>query len=148
MNGTTRIEGSDLVISRRIAAAPEAIWTALTEAGTLRQWFAPRPWQVTRCLIEPRPGGRFELEMQGPDGQPEDCVAEGEADPGACVLEAEAPRRLVWTDAMSGGYRPNEKPFMTAVITLEPDGDECLGGLVCQLLAPQGQPPGGPRRGE
>lgn len=122
MQSTTRIEGNDLVITRRIAARPETIWLALTDAEKLKQWFAPRPWQITHCVIEPRAGGRFEMKMQGPDGQPEECVAEGGDDPGACVIEAEAPRRIVWTDAMSAGYRPNEKPFMTAIITLEPDG--------------------------
>jgi uncharacterized protein YndB with AHSA1/START domain len=31
-------------------------------------------------------------------------------------------QRLVWTDAMSGGYRPAAKPFMTGAILLEPNG--------------------------
>jgi uncharacterized protein YndB with AHSA1/START domain len=30
--------------------------------------------------------------------------------------------RLVWTDALLPGYRPSEKPFMTAVIELENEG--------------------------
>lgn len=117
MKSTTRIEGNDLVITRRIAAAPEAIWSALTEAEKLKQWFVPKPWRITEAVIEPRPGGRFLTVMQGPNGETEDC---GETE--GCVLAVEANRRIVWTDALGGGYRPNETPFMTAIITLEPDG--------------------------
>lgn len=121
MKSTTRVEGNDLIITRRIVAAPELIWSALTDAEKLKQWFVPRPWTITRAVIEPHPGGRFIAVMQGPEGQAEDC---GESE--GCVLEAEAPRRLVWTDAMAGGYRPNPKPFMTAIITLEPGAEGTL----------------------
>ena len=30
--------------------------------------------------------------------------------------------RLVFTDALLPGYRPSEKPFMTAIITMAPKG--------------------------
>lgn len=122
MKSTTRVEGNDLVITRRIAAAPERIWDALTDAEQLRQWFAPRPWRITSAVVEPHPGGRFDIEMRGPEDQPEDCASDSSA--GGCVIVAEAPRRIAWTDAMSGGYRPNATPFMTAIITLDPaEGD-------------------------
>lgn len=56
--------------------------------------------------------------MRGPEGESEDCGAsEG------CILVADAPHRLIWTDALSGGWRPNPQPFMTAILTLDPDGD-------------------------
>ncbi|TRW97632.1 polyketide cyclase [Paracoccus sp. M683] len=114
MKSKTTIDGNDLIITRHIAASPEAIWDAVTNAEKLKQWFAPRPWQITDAVVEPRPGGRFMIVMVGPDGENEDCgPSEG------CVIEAEAPRRLVWTDAMAGGYRPNQTPFMTAILTLE-----------------------------
>lgn len=115
MTSMTRVEGNDLIISRHIAAPAEAIWSALTDAEKLKQWFAPKPWRITDAVIEPRPGGRFRAIMVGPGGQAEDC---GESE--GCVLEAVPNRRIVWTDALSGGYRPNAKPFMTAIITLEP----------------------------
>lgn len=121
MKAITTVDGNDLVITRRIAAAPQAIWDAWTDADTLAQWWAPRPWRVTRALIEPCAGGRFVTAMQGPDGEAEDCP--GDADSEGCILEAVEPRRIVFTDAMSGGYRPNATPFMTAIITIDPDGD-------------------------
>ncbi len=115
MTSTTTIDGNDLIITRHIAAPPDAIWTALTDAEKLKRWFVPKPWRIVEAVVEPYPGGRFVTVMAGPNGETEDCGAsEG------CVLEAQAPHRLVWTDAMAGGYRPNEKPFMTAIMTLEP----------------------------
>lgn len=114
MKSITTIEGNDLIITRQIAASPQAVWEALTTAEKLKQWFAPRPWQITEAVVEPRPGGRFLIGMIGPNGENEDCGAsEG------CVLEAQAPNRFAWTDAMAGGYRPNETPFMTAIVTLD-----------------------------
>ena len=39
-----------------------------------------------------------------------------------CYLEVIPNERLVWTDALLPGYRPSESPFMTAIVTLEPEG--------------------------
>ena len=115
MKSQTKVEGTDLILTRQIAASPEAIWDALTDAEKLKQWFVPKPWTITEAVVEPHPGGRFITRMVGPNGENEDCGrSEG------CILEAEAPHRLTWTDAMAGGYRPNEAPFMTAILTLEP----------------------------
>lgn len=118
---TVTVEGHDLVLTRRFSAPPEAIWAALTDADTLRRWFVPRPWTITRAVVEPHPGGRFITEMRGPEGEAEDCV--GDPSAGGCVLLADPPRRLIWTDALSGGWRPNAQPFMTADIALAPNGD-------------------------
>lgn len=121
MTATTTTEGADLVISRRFNAPPAAIWPALTDAETLKRWFVPRPWTIPRAEIDARPGGRFLTEMRGPEGESEDCGAsEG------CILVAEPPHRLIWTDALSGGWRPNAQSFMTAILTLDPDGDGTL----------------------
>ena len=108
----------DLMLERRIAAPPSAVWRCWTEAELLKQFFAPRPWKTPEVVIEPRPGGRFYTRMAGPDG-------EGHAGEG-CVLVAEPDRRLGWTDALAGGYRPNPTTFMTAMLTFEPDGDGTL----------------------
>ena len=117
----TTTEGNDLVITRRIDAAPEAVWAALTEPEQLSRWFAPRPWRVTAAVVEPQPGGAFDIRMEGPDGAAEDCAADAEGEAGGCVLVAEPPRRLVWTDALSARFRPARSPFMTAELTLVPE---------------------------
>jgi uncharacterized protein YndB with AHSA1/START domain len=42
----------------------------------------------------------------------------------ACFLAIDDLERIVFTNALIGGWRPAEKPFMTAIITLRdhPDG--------------------------
>ena len=50
MNGFT--------ITRNIAAAPERVWAAFTDAGQYAAWIWPADWQTT-CEIDPRVGGVF-----------------------------------------------------------------------------------------
>ena len=51
---------------------------------------------------------------------------EGEefGDPG-CILEAIPNQRLVWTDALTPGFRPTGGGFFTGVLTLTPEGQGC-----------------------
>jgi len=37
-----------------------------------------------------------------------------------CYIEIVPGEKLVWTDALLPGFRPSEKPFFTAVVTIEP----------------------------
>ena len=103
----------DLVLERQIAAAPETLWRCWTEPALLCQWFCPAPWHVSEAVVEARPGGRFFTRMRGPNG--EDMPGEG------CILAAEPARRLVWTDALQAGFRPNAQSFMTAEVTFTPN---------------------------
>lgn len=52
--------------------------------------------------------------MNGPEGQAFPNIG--------CYLEIVPNERLVWTDALLPGYRPAEKPFMTAILELEAKG--------------------------
>jgi uncharacterized protein YndB with AHSA1/START domain len=116
----------DLSIERRMAASPANVWRAMTEPELLKQWLAPRPWRVVDVQLDPRPGGRFYLKMQGPEGEAEECIDEGADDEAGCVLVAEPGRRLVWTDGLGPDFRPKGSGFMTAELTLTPDGDGTL----------------------
>ena len=78
----------------------------------------PQPWTTTTATIEAEPGGRFDTTMRSPEG--DEYPSQG------CVLAVEPGRRLVFTSAMTAGFRPQVSqggPQFTGVITIEPDGD-------------------------
>ncbi|MGQ3040944.1 MAG: SRPBCC family protein [Brevundimonas sp.] len=105
----------DLVLERVIDASPEKVFRAYTDPAILSQWFAPKPWSITDAVVEPRPGGRFNFVMHGPDG---------ERFPNAGIfLEVVENRRLISTDALTPDWKPAGAPFMVARIELEPTGD-------------------------
>ncbi len=106
----------DLMLERVVDVRPELVWRAWTEPEHLKKWFTPAPWSTVDCRIDLRPGGIFSTTMRSEDGtvQPESA---------GCYLEIVKERKLVWTDALGPGYRPNGKPFMTAMILIEPEGN-------------------------
>ena len=89
---------------------------AWTDPAQLKQWFVPRPWTISACTIELAPGGAFQFTMRSPEGE--------ESHNDCCILEVVPNRRLVWTAALSPGFRPSKPvhdvPHFTAVVTLEP----------------------------
>ena len=110
----------DLVIERHMKAAPSLVWRCWTDPVLLCHWYLPKPWALAEAVIELRPGGRFFLLAQGPDGQ--QMPHEGS------ILLAEPERKLVFTDLMTQDFAPVEQvsadfgPAYTAVMTFEPEG--------------------------
>jgi uncharacterized protein YndB with AHSA1/START domain len=104
----------DLVLERVVDVPRELVWAAWTKPEHLRKWFTPAPWTVADCEINLRPGGTFRTVMRSPEGKEFPNIG--------CYLEVVPNERLVWTDALLPGYRPAENPFLTAIITLEPQG--------------------------
>jgi uncharacterized protein YndB with AHSA1/START domain len=104
----------DLVLERAIDVPVELVWTAWTTPRHLREWFVPKPWTITQCEIDLRPGGAFNTTMRSPVG--EEFPNQG------CFLEIVEHRRLVFTDTLLHGFRPAPKPFFTAALLLEPKG--------------------------
>ena len=109
--------GLDLVLQREIDVRPGLVWKAWTEPEHLMVWFCPKPWSVSACEMDVRPGGIFSTTMRSPEGV--DMPNEA-----GCFLEVIPHERLVWTDALLPNYRPKEGGFFTAIILLEalPDG--------------------------
>lgn len=101
----------DLVLERVVEVPRELIWTAWTTPEHVCKWFCPRPWTVTDCEIDLRPGGIFRTTMRSPEGEEHPNVG--------CYLEVIPGERLIWTDMLLPGFRPAEQGFMTAIITLE-----------------------------
>lgn len=106
----------DLLITRLIPVNPATLYRCWTEAELLKQWFVPRPWTVARAELDVRPGGQCLVVMQDPEGQEF-------PNPGV-YLEVVANRRLVFTDAYTAGWNPAAKPFMTAIISFEPEAGQ------------------------
>ena len=105
---------NDLVIERVIAASPEKLYRCWTEPALLQQWFVPQPWSVARIEQDLRPGGGCTVVMRDPDGNEF-------PNPGV-YLELVPNRRIVFTDAYGPGWLPSAKPFMTAIVTFDPEG--------------------------
>ena len=103
----------DLVLTRLIDAPPEKVYRCWTEPALLKQWFAPRPYTTPVAELDVRPGGSALIVMRGPDGK-------GLPNPGV-FLEAVPNRRLVSTDAYVEAWEPSSKPFMTLILTFEPE---------------------------
>lgn len=102
----------DLEITRIIKAPRSAVWQAWTDPTQFAQWWIPAPALCRVQRMEVRPGGALLTEMS------EDGKSFG-PHMDACYLEVEEGRKLVLTNALSGGWRPAVSPFMTAVITLD-----------------------------
>jgi len=58
-----------IVITRRFAAKPEAVFRAHTEARYVQKWMlGPDGWTMPVCITEPKPGGRIRYEWANADG--------------------------------------------------------------------------------
>lgn len=110
-----------LKLTRRLKANPSQIWRCWTEAELLKQWFTPKPVETTEVEIDPVPGGRFRTIIKMPGEEP----VKGDS---GCILLAQPGRRLIWTNALGPGYRPNlikDAPMefaFTADIRMDADG--------------------------
>jgi uncharacterized protein YndB with AHSA1/START domain len=104
----------DLVLEREIDVPVELVWKAWTTPEHLREWFVPKPWTITACELDLRPGGLFRTVMRSPEGQEFPNVG--------CYLEVTPNERLIFTDTLLAGYRPSPKPFFTAVLELARNG--------------------------
>jgi uncharacterized protein YndB with AHSA1/START domain len=102
----------DLVLVREVDVPVELVWEAWTTPESVKQWFCPKPWSVTECEIDLRPGGIFRTVMRSPEGQ--------EFPNMGCYLDIVPGRRLIFTDALLPGFRPSPKPFFTAATIFEP----------------------------
>ena len=116
----------DLEITRRVDVPVKYVWMAWTDPEHLKQWFAPRPYEVTEATLDLRPGGAFDFVMKAPDG----TLMPNRG----CVLQVIDRKRLVFTDTLQAGWRPAPEPFFTAIVTFE----EAEGGTLYRARAVHG----------
>jgi uncharacterized protein YndB with AHSA1/START domain len=100
---------STITISRTVAATPERVFTAWTDAEELAAWWWPQ-LDGTTYDVDARPDGRFRIHSPGI---------------GATVTgvytEVAPPRRLVFTWRWEDEGEPEAAIEDTVVVTLEPD---------------------------
>lgn len=105
---------NELAICRLIDAPPEKVFRAWTDPILVKQWNVPKPWTISKCEMDVRPGGSSLMVMKSPEGQEMPC-------PGV-FLEVIPNKKIVFTDAFTKAWEPSAKPFFVGVITLENEG--------------------------
>jgi len=112
---TTTTHPQDLVLTRLIDAPAATLYRCWTDPELMKQWFVPKPWTIARVELDLRAGGGSLVVMRDPEGK--------EYPNAGVYLEVVPERKLVFTDAYTAGWVPTEKPFMTAIVTFEPEGE-------------------------
>jgi len=107
----------ELEIVRTLNAPPPLVWKAWSVKENIEQWWCPKPWQAEFIAFDLRPGGAFDCHMRGPEGAEHTVYAS--------ILEVVPQERIVFTDLLTGGWRPAAEPFLgfAAIITMEADGE-------------------------
>ncbi|MDQ6436140.1 SRPBCC family protein [Mesorhizobium sp. LHD-90] len=106
----------DLTISRVIRAPRAAVWSAWADPKKFERWWIPEPALCKVVSMELTPGGALVTEISESGGAFAPHLD-------ACFLAVDEGRRIVFTNALTGGWRPAENPFMTAIITLADHAD-------------------------
>jgi len=114
---TLKTEGDRcIVVTRRFAASPEAVYRAHTEPAMIQKWLlGPEGWTMPVCVSEARPGGKIRYEWA--NGKGRGFYLTGE------YVALEPFRRVVHVERM---YLPDPTPDNHAETTFEPDGNGTL----------------------
>ena len=67
---TLKTEGDRyVVVTRRFAAPPEAVYRAHTEPALIQKWMlGPEGWTMPDCINEARPNGKIRYELTNGKG--------------------------------------------------------------------------------
>jgi uncharacterized protein YndB with AHSA1/START domain len=113
MAQATQPADRSLTLSRTFDAPPSLVYRAWTDPELLKYWFVPKPWTIARAETDVRAGGCSLIVMRDPDGN--------EYPNRGVYLEVVPNEKLVFTDAYTQAWEPSDKPFMTGIITFEPE---------------------------
>jgi uncharacterized protein YndB with AHSA1/START domain len=110
----------DLTLGRIIKAPRALVWGAWADPVSFAEWWVPAPARCKVVEMELTPGGALRTEIS------EDGGASFQPHMNACFLDVAEGERIVFTDTLTGGWRPAEQPFMSAVISFadHPDGTD------------------------
>jgi len=107
---------SHVVVTRRFAAPPEAVYRAHTEAALVQKWLlGPEGWTMPVCITEARPGGKIRYEWS--DGKGGGFFLTGE------YIELKPFSRIVHVERM---HLPDPTPDNHVETMFAPDGGGTL----------------------
>ncbi|WP_028032792.1 SRPBCC domain-containing protein [Chelativorans sp. J32] len=114
---TLKTEGdTHVVVTRRFAAPPEAVYRAHMEPALLKKWLlGPEGWTMPVCINEAKPGGKIRYEWS--DGKGGGFYLTGE------FISLEPFRRIVHVERM---HLPDATPDNHVETIFEPDGTGTL----------------------
>ncbi len=114
---TLKTEGdTHVVITRRFAASPEAVYRAHMEPELIKKWMlGPEGWSMPVCINEAKPGGKIRYEWKSSDGRGFHLTGE--------FIKLEPPHRIVHVERM---HLPNPTPDNHIVTTFEKEGSGTL----------------------
>jgi uncharacterized protein YndB with AHSA1/START domain len=105
-----------VVVTRRFAALPEAVYRAHMEPALIQKWMlGPAGWTMPVCINEAKPGGKIRYEWS--DGKGKGFYLTGE------FIKLEPPHRIVHVERM---HLPEPTPDNHIVTTFEKDGTGTL----------------------
>src|SRR5215207_130013 len=119
-----------VLLTRRFAAAPEAVFRAWTDPAEIAQWYGPDGWHapVDRIQVDPAVGGRWEVTMvRRSDGY--------EFPIGYEILELQEPSLIVLRYTGENGL---EQPSLIRIM-LAADGDGTLMTLTDGPMPAEGR---------
>ena len=114
---TLQTEGdTQIVITRRFAAPPAAVYRAHTDPALIQRWLlGPEGWTMPVCVNEARPGGKMRYEWVNGKGQGFHITGE--------FLELNPPSRIVHVERM---FLPDPTPDNRVETTFDADGEGTL----------------------
>lgn len=102
-----------IVVTRRFAAPPEAVYRAHTEPELLQKWLlGPEGWTMPVCINEARPNGKFRYEWANGKGAGFHLTGE--------YLELQPYSKIVHVERM---FLPDPTPDNHVETRFDPDGD-------------------------
>lgn len=125
---TMKTEGdTHLVVTRRFAASPEAVYRAHTDPNLIQKWLlGPEGWTMPICINEAIPGGTIRYEWANGKGQGFFLTGK--------YLEVDPHSRIVHVERM---HLPDPTPDNHVETTFEAEGDGTLMRVRMTLPDPQ-----------
>jgi uncharacterized protein YndB with AHSA1/START domain len=107
---------TQIVVTRRFAAPPAAVYRAHTEPELIQKWLlGPEGWTMPVCINEARPGGKIRYEWTNGKGHGFHLTGE--------YVELEPYSRIVHVERM---HLPEVTPDNRVETRFEPDGEGTL----------------------